>query len=332
MAALRCAVVALCVCLLGGCDLAIVDIVSLPVVVFRLFRVPVLFYCHFPDKTLEQTMRKTPSSALRRWYRCAIDSIEQFALKQASVVVCNSEFTKNVYRQTYPSLPVPDVVYPCVQPESDLVGAGELRTSEPVVDASPYVVSLNRYERKKNIPLAIHAFKRALQELETVDSSCNLRLVLAGGFDTRLKENVEHYAELEHLVIANGLQGRVELRQNIPDAERRALLSGALVLLYTPSNEHFGIVPLEAMVLGTAVLAADSGGPTESVADGKTGFLRAPTPDDFAEVIVQLARNPGLGREMGRLGHERVAAKFSLQALAGSLEPILRACVTNLRQ
>jgi hypothetical protein len=53
LAALRCVVVAIWVCLFRGCDLAIVDIVSLPVVVFAIFRVPVLFYCHFPDKTLE---------------------------------------------------------------------------------------------------------------------------------------------------------------------------------------------------------------------------------------------------------------------------------------
>ena len=44
-------------------------------------------------------------------------------------------------------------------------------------------------------------------------------------------------------------------------------------MLYTPENEHFGIVPVEAMYCGCIPLACNSGGPTESVKDGETGFL-----------------------------------------------------------
>jgi len=44
-------------------------------------------------------------------------------------------------------------------------------------------------------------------------------------------------------------------------------------MLYTPENEHFGIVPVEAMYCGCIVLACNSGGPTESIVDAQTGFL-----------------------------------------------------------
>ena len=44
-------------------------------------------------------------------------------------------------------------------------------------------------------------------------------------------------------------------------------------LLYTPSGEHFGIVPLEAMHCRLPVVAVNDAGPKESVADGITGFL-----------------------------------------------------------
>ena len=44
-------------------------------------------------------------------------------------------------------------------------------------------------------------------------------------------------------------------------------------LLYTPSGEHFGIVPLEAMHCRLPVVAVNDAGPKESVADGVTGFL-----------------------------------------------------------
>ena len=46
-------------------------------------------------------------------------------------------------------------------------------------------------------------------------------------------------------------------------------------MLYTPANEHFGIIPCEAMYCGLPVLARDSGGPTETVVEGETGWLRS---------------------------------------------------------
>jgi alpha-1,3/alpha-1,6-mannosyltransferase len=57
------------------------------------------------------------------------------------------------------------------------------------------------------------------------------------------------------------------------------------VLLYTPENEHFGIVPVEAMHLGCVVIACNSGGPLESIKDQHTGYLLEPTPGLWAEKI-----------------------------------------------
>lgn len=68
---------------------------------------------------------------------------------------------------------------------------------------------------------------------------------------------------------------------SISSEEKADLLARCLCVLYTPEDEHFGIVPLEAMVAGKPVLACNSGGPVESIVDGVTGFLCAPD----AEVI-----------------------------------------------
>ena len=54
------------------------------------------------------------------------------------------------------------------------------------------------------------------------------------------------------------------------------MLEKTEMLLYTPENEHFGIVPVEAMHMGCLVMACDSGGPLESIVHKETGFLFPP--------------------------------------------------------
>jgi len=76
------------------------------------------------------------------------------------------------------------------------------------------------------------------------------------------------------------------------DQQRSALLAACTALLYTPTNEHFGIVPLEAMACGRPVVACDSGGPRETIVSGKTGFLSEPTPHSFATAMRRLLVHP----------------------------------------
>jgi alpha-1,3/alpha-1,6-mannosyltransferase len=67
--------------------------------------------------------------------------------------------------------------------------------------------------------------------------------------------------------------------RSFTDEQKAYLLRRAAAVVYTPSNEHFGIVPLECMAAFRPVLAVASGGPLESVKDGETGFLLQPTPE-----------------------------------------------------
>ena len=62
--------------------------------------------------------------------------------------------------------------------------------------------------------------------------------------------------------------------------------------MYTPKFEHFGIVPLEAMYCGAWVLAHKSGGPMESIIDGKTGnLLDNEEPEKWSEKIKEMLEN-----------------------------------------
>ena len=136
------------------------------------------------------------------------------------------------------------------------------------------VTSLNRYERKKDIALALRA-------VACLPSTCSVKLVIAGGYDERVIENVDHHLELKNL--AKKLDLKVIFLRSISNEDRISLLRRTNILLYTPMNEHFGIVPLEAMYMLCTVIACNSGGPLESIINGKTGYLLPPEPEVWAE-------------------------------------------------
>ena len=72
------------------------------------------------------------------------------------------------------------------------------------------------------------------------------------------------------------------------DEQKSALLLASKALIYTPSNEHFGIVPLEAMSHGRPVIACNSGGPIETVVSERTGYLCDANPESFGEAMLKI--------------------------------------------
>jgi len=157
------------------------------------------------------------------------------------------------------------------------------------------LTSLNRYERKKNIPLALKGCADFMQRTEKQTGvkfeDQDTVLVVAGGWDPRVAENVEHEQELRALAKELKITDKVVFLKSISNDQRLQLLENTKVLLYTPENEHFGIVPVEAMHMGCIVMACNSGGPLESVAHGETGYLQPPKPALWGEKIHDLLGN-----------------------------------------
>lgn len=109
---------------------------------------------------------------------------------------------------------------------------------------------------------------------------------------------------------------------SIPASLKAHLLKAAALLVYTPDREHFGIVPLEAMLAGIPVLAVNSGGPLETVQEGVTGWLRAQEDGEWSDVMRKAVFEMGVGerKEMGQKGRERVLREFSKGKMAERLE------------
>lgn len=317
-------------------DLILCDQISVCIPVFRLNffkRTKIIFYCHFPDQLL--TERNT---ILKQVYRLPIDFIEEYSINCADTIVVNSHFTSSVVRRTFKRLKNRPliVLHPCVDVKAftnyqlNLTDCRDSVKKANELSKTHYIfLSLNRFERKKKLTLAIEAMCECLEGFEAqVDhgQEFKVHLVVAGGYDMRLKDSVEYYKELEQRVSQLELDPYVSFIKSPSDNEKMALLRVCNVVLYTPENEHFGIVPLEAMAMSKPVIASATGGPLETIDNGVSGILCETDEYAFAEAMLKLANSffskENLSKTMGKAGLQRVEHKFSYEAFRANLNEI----------
>ena len=238
----------------------------------------------------------------------------------ADCILVNSRFTAAIFKETFKSLSHidPDVLYPSLNITS--FDSAVLEKLDDIVPKEKkfILLSINRYERKKNLTLALEALVKLRGRLSSQDWD-KVHLIIAGGYDERVLENVQHYQELKKMVQQSDLGQYVTFLRSCSDKQKISLLHGCTCVLYTPSNEHFGIVPLEAMYMQCPVIAVNSGGPLESIVHSVTGFLCEPDPVDFSEAIERFIHEPSLKATMGLAGRARVKEKFSPEAFTEQL-------------
>lgn len=207
-------------------DYYLLDQVSFPIPILKMKTSRVVFYCHFPDKLLSTNR----SSFIMQFYRYFLDYFEEVTTGMAQTIVVNSLFTQKVFQDNFPIIAdqgkghseapsglasllvgkrhLPQALYPFINPKTFIRTPGYSKTISDLLgrevnksQGTKIFTSLNRYERKKNIALAIEAFsifqlnciKEGMQAPETHSKHV---LVIAGGWDPRVRENVEHEQEL----------------------------------------------------------------------------------------------------------------------------------------
>lgn len=136
--------------------------------------------------------------------------------------------------------------------------------------------------------------------------------------------------------------GVVWIEQMLPRTDVVALLSAATVFACPSVYEPLGIVNLEAMACGTAVVATATGGIPEVVADGETGLLvpidqvadgtgtpldRDRFETDLARSLTEVAVDPDRAASMGRAGRERAVREFSWDSVAARTLDVYRAVI-----
>jgi starch synthase len=172
--------------------------------------------------------------------------------------------------------------------------------------ARPTVIFVGRVTRQKGLPVLLRAAARLVPGAQLV--------LCAGQPDT-----AELAAEVSGLVtsLQATRSGVIWIPEMLPKREIIQLLSHATAFAIPSLYEPLGIVNLEAMACGTAVVGSRVGGIPEVVADGDTGLLvPADDPAALAAALNSLLADPARAAAMGAAGRKRALAEFSWDAIA----------------
>jgi len=234
---------------------------------------------------------------------------ERTAIRSATAVIAVSNGMKSDILVTYPEVS-PDrvhVIYNGIDADLYRPDPGrEVLDRYGIDPGRPSVVFVGRVTRQKGLPVLLRAAER-------LDAAAQL-VLCAGQADT-----AELQAEVTGLVerLRSGRGGVILIPGMLAKAEVIQILSHATVFVCPSEYEPLGIVNLEAMACGCAVVASAVGGIPEVVADGVTGLLVPPGDEaSLAEAVNALIREPGQAIAFGARGRERAVTEFSWDRIA----------------
>jgi glycosyltransferase involved in cell wall biosynthesis len=169
--------------------------------------------------------------------------------------------------------------------------------------------------------------------IEAIAGVPGAELTVAGGPDPSQLDDDPEVARLRRVAGECGVADRVRFTGRVPHEDVPAMLKSADVVVSVPWYEPFGIVPVEAMACGKAVVVSAVGGHLDTVEDGVTGRLVPPR--DHAALtaaLTQLLADPGLRRKLGTAGAARAASRYSWDTIAAETEAVYYACVRQERK
>lgn len=249
--------------------------------------------------------------------------IESDAFGAADAIIAVSNGMRDDILRSYPFLDESKV--------SVVYNGIDLERWKPIDDADvvrslgidpdrPSVVFVGRITRQKGLPYLLRAVRELPPEVQIV--------LCAGAPDTP-----EILAEVQAGVaeLATGRTGVVWIERILSQPELSAVLSQATTFVCPSVYEPLGIVNLEAMACGAAVVGTATGGIPEVVDDGVTGRLvpieqvqdgtgTPIDPDrfvaDLAATLIEVTSDPATAKRYGAAGRERAEREFGWDRIA----------------
>lgn len=221
-----------------------------------------------------------PDIVLRRF-------LDREAMKRNQRILANSKYTAARFQALY-HRKTTDVIYSGIGPQYfNLPG----KTGD-------YALYVGRIEPGKGLD-------RLVAWWQNIDYD----LVLVGGGDPAYIRSLQQKHNPRITILAPQF-----------DEELTKTYQNCRFVVFLPYAEALGLVPMEAMAAAKVVIAANAGGPAETVIHGITGFL-INSEEEFCQIAARLIASEQICRDMGAAGRQHVQ-QFAWDNIAARIEQI----------
>lgn len=244
-------------------------------------------------------------------------ALPRYVLERAELALCAGKYPAQIVNQITQNIPVvvipPGVDTKVFHPIDDAQREAT-RVRFGLDPSRPLIVSVSRLVPRKGFDILIDA-------LAEIDDSVVCAIAGAGRDRRRLEERAKR----------RGVHTRVHFLGSVSAADLPSLYASADVFAMLCRDrwagleaEGFGIVFLEAGACGVPLLAGHSGGSSEAVEDGVTGFVVEPRRvSEVAARLTQLFSDDELRVQMGKSARERAVRYFNYDELVSKLAPFV---------
>lgn len=241
------------------------------------------------------------------------EKIMRRVLNEAQFITANSKFTKKELLNLDIAEEKIEVIYPCPNIKAAAVSLEQIRElkQELNLEDKRVLLTVGRLVKRKGQVKVIQALPALLKKFP------ELVYVVVG--------NGPESAILKAKSLKLGLKNKVIFLANISNEELPTYYQLSDIFVMPAENlagdvEGFGIVYLEAAMLGLPSVAGKSGGVTEAILDGQTGLLVEPdNQEDLVQKISLLLEDQNLYQKLSAGGKARVEQDFQWDKQAAKL-------------
>lgn len=233
-------------------------------------------------------------------YFQSLFSLQKSAVLNTQQFLANSKFTALQFKKDFNTLA--PVVYYGVDTD----------TFHPFLDSprDGYILSVGEMSPRKGFDFLVESLaKIPLEKRPVLRMACNNQIAEERNY-------IEDLAKQRCVTI--------EVLSDLSCEQLALEYNRVSLCAYTPVQEPFGLVPLEAMACGTPVLGVAEGGVCESVIDGVTGRLTPRNTSEFASSVESMLSDPVELQRMGQNGRKQVQQNWTWEHSTTILENYIK--------
>lgn len=242
------------------------------------------------------------------------DTVERFAYRRCSAVICNAEHMVNYLRRTLTETSAPiSVVHNGLDLAPCLKTRASWRAELAISENTPVAAMVANFRAEKDHRTLLEAWRKILTSIP--EGQIKPRLLLAG-------LHLDTYSAVHQLASDLGLHESVAFLGQVRDVS--GLLAASDIGILTSTSEGLSNSIIEYMASGLPVVATDLPGNREALGDDlHQQFSQPGDADSLAARLQAFLYDPIMRQKIGALNRHRAAAEFSLNAMCGRTTGII---------